>query len=344
MCDTDTALRAPQGTGCSLQQGCQTVPGLLTNRGEHHAGECQPLWKQRKPFPASSIICPVGGKAEREDTVTTRQGTWNCALFFSSPLPLFGSVMEHDLLPEVQTSMVSSLLSCKETIVISKEAVKQQNLLLEAPFHAQLNSLIFSLLAKGLCEQRLLLTDREENQAKLHFLLLSLRAKNQKQGKNSRLASMYYPWDPWMKKISIIIIIITFLLFPYKAEAHSTWMPPAPLRSGLQTLKSQQSSAPGPSQLFIIFQMLCWDPGPAPQRRIVGSTLHLTGCIRKKANSLCAQTPRLPGLPSSRQPICCDKAGEWVGSMSSSRQMHAKPSWRRKVRGSEVLLPVPYWV
>ena len=75
---------------------------------------------------------------------------------------------------------VSRLLSCKEIIVISKEVVKQQNHLLEASFHAQLNLLVFSFLAKGVCEQRLPLMEEEENRAKLHFLLLSLRVKKQK--------------------------------------------------------------------------------------------------------------------------------------------------------------------
>lgn len=131
-----------------------------------------------------------------------------------------------------------------------------------------------------------------------------------------------------MKKISIIIIIIiTFPLIPYKAEAPSTWMPPAPLRSGPQTLKSQLSSAPGPSQVFFIFQMLCWDPAPAPQRRIVGSTLHLTACIHKKAKSLCAQTPQL--LQAAQlQTAHMLQQGWRMGGKPELQQMHIQPSWR----------------
>lgn len=65
---------------------------------------------------------------------------------------------------------MSHLLSHKETLVISKEVVTQQNCLLEASFHAQFNLLIFSFLVKGLCEQRLQLMEVEEYKAKLHFL------------------------------------------------------------------------------------------------------------------------------------------------------------------------------
>lgn len=100
-------------------------------------------------------------------------------LFFPSPLPLFGRVLECDLPPEVQTYTlkVSSLLFCKETVVISKEVVKQQNYLSEASFHSQLNLLIFSFLAKGLARTE---TAADGGGGKPHFLLLSLRVKKQK--------------------------------------------------------------------------------------------------------------------------------------------------------------------
>lgn len=84
---------------------------------------------------------------------------------FPSPLALLRRVLECDLSSEVQTYTlrVSSLVSCKETIVLSKEVVKQQNHLLEASSHTQLNLLIFSFLVKILCEQRLTLMEVEEN-------------------------------------------------------------------------------------------------------------------------------------------------------------------------------------
>lgn len=110
----------------------------------------------------------------------------------------------------------------------------------------------------------------------------------------------------------------------HKAPEHQ----PASLRSVPQTLKSQLSSAPGPSQSFIAFQMLFSYPAPALQRRIAGSTLRLTACVHEKAKSCVLKHPRFPGLPSFRLPICWDKVEERVGSLCSDRWMHVQPSWR----------------
>lgn len=70
---------------------------------------------------------------------------------------------------------------------------------------------------------------------------------------------------------------------------------------------SQLSSAPGPSPPFTAFQMLCLDPAPALQRRIVGSTLCPSACAHKKQRACVLERQHFPRLPSFRPPMCWDK-------------------------------------
>lgn len=124
----------------------------------------------------------VGRKEERRGESNGSPGHVKCRALLSFSSPPSRKVLECDLPPEVQTYTlkVSALLSCEETTGISQKVVKQQNHLLEASFHAQLSLLIFSFLAKGLCEQRLTPMAEEGNRAKLPFRLLKRRVKKPK--------------------------------------------------------------------------------------------------------------------------------------------------------------------
>ena len=138
---------------------------------------------------------------------------------------------------------------------------------------------------------------------------------------------MYYSGDLWMKKE----VLSSSLLPPrHVLQSWSTWHLNAigSPRSAPQTPKSPLSSAPGPAQPFLAFQMLSLDPAPAPQRRIAGSTLHLTACVCDKAKSLRAQTPPLPRAAQLQTAHVSREGCKIGGKAWAPRQTHVQPSWR----------------
>lgn len=313
------------------QWRCQTVSGFSQMGGNT-------IPERDKCFGSTPNYSLSGRKEGRKAEL---QLSWACEIGCSS-FPLLSPSSEGSwrvFCPQrcKYTLRVSSLISCKETKeVLSKEVVEQQNHLLEASSHTQLILLIFSFLAKGLCEQRLVLREEAERWAKLHLLLLSeSKTKSWLQEQTGLNVLLLTSLDG--QRSILIYIIIAFPCFPYGAEAQGTWMPPAPLRSVPQTLNFQPSSTPGPSQTFTGFQELCLDPG-----KNRGSTLGLTECVHGPAKSLCDQTLPSVGCPASDHVQTRLEKGWEAWAPTDKLTFHHPKGW--KVCGCEALVPVPYWV